>query len=148
MTLAPENLPTLVLFISVNNTHIIFSAIKKLLTILLRIQKRSTKELSRWKGKKRPEKRVKLLRHLADTEPLKVAEEVEGKQGEPKETRLGSHTRYSPKSELHANLEDNIGGGELTEMDPIRRLKLTNRTIFTLNVTASIRNILIFTSTN
>jgi hypothetical protein len=154
MSLAPENLPTLVQCITVNSTHIIFSAIRTLMTTLLKIRKRSTKKLLRWKDKKRPEKREKLWQQdLADTEPLVAVEDATEKQPEePRETKLGRLTRYSPKSELRANLEDFIGGGERTEMQLMRRsrkpLRPKIRTRFTLKDTASIRSTSTFTSTN
>jgi len=153
MSLAPENLPTLVQCITVNSTHIIFSAIRTLLTTLLKIRKRSTKKLLRWKDKKRPEKREKLWQQdLADTEPLVAVEDAKEQQEEPRETKLGSLARYSPKSELRANQEDFIGGGEPTEMELMRRsrkpLRPKIRTRFTLKDTASIRSTSTFTSTN
>jgi len=153
MRLVLENLPTLVQFITVNNTRIICSAIGTLLTTLLRIRKHFTNALLRWKGKKRPEKRAKLLRrHLVDTELLDVVEDATERQEEPKKTKLRRHTQFHPNRELRANLEDFIGGDELTETDLMRRslkrLQLTIRTRFTLNDTANIRSTLISKPTN
>ena len=152
MSLVLENLPTLVQFITVNNTRIICSAIGTLLTTLLRIRKRFTNAPLRWKGKKRPEKRAKLLqKHLVDTELQDAVEDATERQEKPKKTKLRRHTRFRPNRKLRANLEDFIGGDGLTETDLMRnlkRLQLTIRTRFTLNDTASIRSILISKPTN
>lgn len=140
--------PTWVQFITVSSTRTISCANGTISTTLLKIRRRSTREPSRWKDKKRRESKAKRSVEVAeDTELLNEVQVPEREDIEVVvEIRSKDHGQLSQKqpTKLRENREDcTVEDSEmtLTETLNLQLIRPMTRTRFTLSATASTKSI-------